>query len=62
MPLPELTDSGELPLGAHRCSRRSNDLRLDTRSESRWGNGWNESITWPRQPGTWRDLPCSGHS
>ena len=64
MPLPKLTDSGELPVGVHQASLRDTLGRFGVgiRSGSRSANAWNEFIGWPWQPGTWLDLSFSGHS
>jgi hypothetical protein len=55
MRLPELTDSGDLPLGVHRASLRETLERFAVGHPRRIavGDGSNESTALPRQLGTW---------
>jgi hypothetical protein len=64
MPLPELTDAGELPPGVHRASLQETLRRFGVGLPQRVAVGERlERIhAWPRQPDTWLDLSFLGRS
>ena len=64
MPLPELTQSGELPLGVHQASLHETLERFGVGHPQRIAvsGRLNAFISWRRQPGIWFGSSYSGHS